>query len=112
MRRLRRIAGGMMAVVALVGIVVVGPATVSSAPTASATESVDMNLACQHTYGNDSWLGYLPSGSNDVMDWRCWNRAWPFQSNAGVQIDPWCYDTFGLHAYYSNFNNPYTWYCG
>ena len=91
------------------GIALVGTSLAVAAP-AQAAESVDMNLACQVTYNSSSWRGYLADSSN-AGGWRCANRAYPYQTGYGVNVQKYCTNVFGLNAYYSNWYNPYSWYC-
>ena len=96
--------------VGMSSLLLAGGAAFVAAPAAQASESVDMNLACQITMGTDSWRAYLYDSSN-VYGWRCRNGAFPYQSGYGASVQSFCSVIYGLNAHYSNYYNPYSWYC-
>ena len=49
---------------------------------ASASDPVDMNLACQMYYGNTSYAAKLVN-ANSAYGWKCWNRDYAEQYYLG-----------------------------
>lgn len=87
----------------------------ATAPVASASVAVDMNLACQTNMHNTSWAAKLVYPSQGAYGWRCWNRAYPEQywlgPFFGVDVNYYCNVVWGSSAYTTNPSNAYSWRC-
>jgi hypothetical protein len=89
---------------------VAGTAIVSE-PAAAATGGVDMQAACNNQYPGQGRRAAVRV--NNVYGWRCVTGVVPV---ADGNIDVWrqCrtqYNNPSAYGAYSNYNNPYSWYC-
>lgn len=88
-------------------LVFAGSRTVSAA-----THGIDMLDACNYQYGLST---FVRSTTGDVMGWRCYiNGSNGVIEQGGVNLNRYCSYMYGssYKAHYSDFNNPYSWYCG
>lgn len=103
----RRLATAAIAVATTCGSLLAVPQT------ATAATLVNMNLVCQQNMHNTSWGAKLVA--NNVYGWRCWNRAYPEQywlgPFFGADVNYYCSAVEGTSAYYTDYNNPNSWYC-
>lgn len=98
--------------VALVSLLATFGATIAVAPSASATGLGGISAAsyCKWKYGWDD-----TAHGNNVMSWQCVARgsAGVTYVFGGVDMNKQCVRQYGAGAVakYTNFNNPYSWYC-
>lgn len=88
-------------------LVFAGPKTVSAA-----THGIDMLHACNYQYGLSMFVRNV---TGDVMGWRCYiSGSGVVAEQGGVNLNRYCAYMYGnaYKAHYSDFNNPYSWYCG
>jgi hypothetical protein len=75
---------------------------------------VNMNAACIAQYPNSTVTGaYVDySGNVNVYDWYC-SSDYGATSIGGINIDEQCVAQYGPGsvAQFSDYNDPYTWYC-
>lgn len=65
--------------------------------------------ACVQQHGQPSSVGVY--AGNNVMGWRCrYNGGWNYIDQS-INVSQYCSTNFGAVARYSDFNNPYSWYC-
>ena len=103
----RRLATGVITLLAACAPVLAAPQS------AAASTLVNMNLVCQQNMHSTSWGAKLVA--NNVYGWRCWNRAYPEQywlgPFYGADVNYYCSAVEGTSSYYTNYNDPYSWYC-
>jgi hypothetical protein len=81
-------------------------AGVLMAPTPALAVGVDMNMACQVTWGA-GWQAELTYPSQGAWGWRCWVP--PFGVRKNVDVQKYCQQVYGLNAYAGS--GAYSWYC-
>jgi len=72
--------------------------------------SAQMTLACQHTEG-PAWKAAIVYPLQGGWGWRCYIPGSPGlgSSYRDVHVEPWCLDTYGLHA--RGGSSAYNWRC-
>ena len=88
-----------------------GGATAVAAPASAATGPVNMQAACNEQYPGQGRIAKVRT--NNVFGWKCVTGVVPV---ADGDIDVWrqCRIQYGnpnAYGAYSDFNNPYSWYC-
>lgn len=85
----------------------VGGVLAVSSPASATDYGVNMNQACQITYGA-GWQAILVN-PNSAYGWKCWVPPWGVRKDVNVQA--YC-NYFGLGtAVVLNPSNPYSWRC-
>ncbi len=103
MNRLKRVL-----VTAAIATPLVLGSLVATAPTASASTGVDMNLVCQYTAARTSYAARVINQT--ASGWQCYDRA-GIRPNMGANIWGYCVNVLGYNGAYNTNNNVYGWYC-
>jgi len=79
---------------------------------AAPTSSIDMEYACRRFVGDPGVFLRVVVGDN-VMTWQCEFRSGLFIRRVGLDLNLYCKTRRGqsARAFFTNFNNPYTWGC-
>lgn len=92
----------------MVALAIGTSAVVAGSGTAGAAYSVDMNLACQVTYGQIGWRATLAYPHLGGWGWRCY-LVGGGGALKGVDIEKYCQTVYGLHA--RGGSTAYNWRC-
>jgi hypothetical protein len=97
-----------IAAAALLGL---GGITATAVPAFASTGPVSMQAACDNQYPGQGRIAKVRT--NNVYGWKCVTGVVPV---ADGDIDVWrqCRTQYGnpnASASWTNFNNPYSWYC-
>jgi hypothetical protein len=86
-----------------------GLAVGAATPASATTWGVSMYQACVEQHGQPSSVGVY-AGWN-VYGWRCrYNGGWNYIDQT-INVSQYCSYHYGAVARYSNYNDPYSWYC-
>jgi hypothetical protein len=88
-----------------------GSVTALPGPASAATGSVSMQAACDNQYPAQGRIAKVRT--NNVYGWKCVTGSVPV---ADGDIDVWrqCrtqYNNPNAYGGFTNYNNPYSWYC-
>lgn len=92
-----------------VGAMILSGASITNNVNA-ATAGVDMVDACKLTY-QAAWKVEVTLVEQNVMGWKCMINGYSYKLD--INVGAWCKHKYGngARSKYSDFNDPYSWYC-